>query len=345
MREMVLNHASLQAYYQPTAVQWLKGMAAGMAELVKDGVAQATLRMSRSIYETHCMPGWSLWDAVLELRKRVPPEERRLIMALFSKSRLLSEVDPDIEDRLRGCYEEIDCEEKTLPPEDGEPLLLCAITDWIAVGFPTDGWNRNQLTIRFEEMIDGDDGSTVEVSKTIDNLALSAHARTICGRHHQRQRDARRRCRNGAELWEVREVAFPNLVFGPDVEGHIAELGGADLGALVDKLTMLDALTAAWRNNRAPAPPGWSEAGVRNEGETVRRMNPELREERRFRSRCGPRNYSSGTPTSAAISAFIFATMIHTSHVSVRSKSATSAITYQRHGSRISARHRSLLAG
>ena len=27
---------------------------------------------------------------------------------------------------------------KELPPEDGEPLVLCAITDWIAVGFPSD---------------------------------------------------------------------------------------------------------------------------------------------------------------------------------------------------------------
>ena len=292
MREMVLNHASLQVFDLYTAVERLKDIAAGMAALVNADVTRAVLRTSRPIHETPRMFGWTLWDALLEWREDVdvPPEDRRLIMAMFSKSRTLTDVDPDIKDRLRGCYEEIDCEEKTLPPEDGEPLLLCAITDWIAVGFPTDGWNRDQLTIRFDEMLDGDDGSIVEVPKTIDidNLALAAHARTICERRRQRQREARRRCRNGAELCEVWHIAFPNLVLGPDAEGHIAEMGGTDLRMLIEKLEMLDALTAAWRNNRAPAPPGWKEAGVRDESETVKRASA-LREERRFRPRRGPR--------------------------------------------------------
>ena len=282
MREMVLNHASLQAANQYTAVEWLKDIATGMLALVVDGLAQKTLRMSRPAHETPYMLGWSLWDALQELRRGMPPEERRLIMALFGKSRPLTDVEPDIRDRFLGC------EATTLPPEDGAPLVLCAITDGIAVGFPSGGWNCDQLTIRFTEMLD--DGSIVEASKTIDNLALSAHARSICRRHLERQRDARRRCRNGAELWEVRQIAFPNLVFGPDVEGHIKKLGGTDLRMLVKKLEMLDALTAAWRNNKIPTPPGgdWDIAGVRDESDTVKN-NPRFREERRFRSRRGSR--------------------------------------------------------
>ena len=35
MREMVLNHASLQEPNQHIAVEWLKGMAAGMLVLVR----------------------------------------------------------------------------------------------------------------------------------------------------------------------------------------------------------------------------------------------------------------------------------------------------------------------
>lgn len=286
MREMVLNHASLRAYDRPTAVDWLKGMAAGMAALVKDGVAQATLRMSRPMHETNCMPNWSLFEAYQALRQTGAREEYLFLMRLSTKAPLLSEVDQDIKGRFLGC------EAQTVPPEDGEPLLLCAITDWIAVGFPTDGWIRNQLTIRFTEMLDGEDGSTLEVSKTIDidNLALSAHARAICERHHDRQRDDHRQCRNGVELWKVREQAFPNLVFGRDVKGHIAKLGGTDLQMLVEKLEMLDVLTAAWRNNRAAAPPGgdWDIAGVRDESETVKN-NPRLSDKRLFRSRRGPR--------------------------------------------------------
>ena len=288
MREMVLNHTSLRAYDRPTAIKWLKGMVAGMLELVNDGVARDTLRMSQSIYETNSLTNRSSWndlDEALQGLQGSGAEEEYLFFAqLSTESPLLSEVDQDIKDRdvvLMGRNE------RRLSPEDSLPLSFCADTDAIAVGFPADGWNHDQLTIRFEKMLD--DGNIVETPPTIiDNLALAAHARKICIRHHARQRDARRRCRNGAELWEVRHIAFPNLVFGLDVNSHIAELGGADLRALVDKLAMLDALTAAWRNNRAPAPPGWKEAGVRNEGEQVRRMNPELGEARRFRSCCGP---------------------------------------------------------
>ncbi len=274
MREMVLNHASILAPDQHTAVAWLKGMVTGMVVLVGDGIVQKTLRMSQPLHETHCMPDWSLWEALLELRRG--QGEFAFFASLASKLPLLSDVDQDVEDRFRGC------EAKDLPPKDGEPLVLCAITDGIAVGLPSDGWGRDQLTIRFNEMLP--DGNIVEASETIDNLTRSAHAQPICKRHLA----IIRQFKTGAELWKARKAAFPKLRFGPEVEGHLAKLGGTDLRMLVEKLTMLDALTATWRANRGPAPPGWDEAGVRNESETVRRMNPELREARRFRSRCGP---------------------------------------------------------
>ena len=54
------------------------------------------------------------------------------------------------------------CEVETLSQEEGAPLLLCAITDGIAVGFPSGDWNRHWLTVRFTEMPDDGDGSTVE---------------------------------------------------------------------------------------------------------------------------------------------------------------------------------------
>ena len=293
MREMVLNHVSLRAYDRPTAIKWLKGMVAGMLELVNDDVARDTLRMSQSIYETNSLTNRSSWndlDEALQGLQGSGAEEEYLFFAqLSTESPLLSEVDQDIKDRdvvLMGHNE------RRLSPEDSLPLSFCAATDAIAVGFPADGWNHDQLTIRFEKMLD--DGNIVETPPTIiDNLALAAHARSICERHHRRQRDDHRQCRNGVELWEVREQAFPNLVFGRDVKGHIAKLGGTDLQMLVDKLAMLDALTAAWRNNKISAPPGpqgggWDTAGVRNESETVRRT-PKLRDEHRFRSRRGPR--------------------------------------------------------
>ena len=58
MREMVLNHASLLAPDQHTAVEWLKGMVTGMVVLVGDGIVQKTLRMSQPLHEpTVCLTG------------------------------------------------------------------------------------------------------------------------------------------------------------------------------------------------------------------------------------------------------------------------------------------------
>ena len=51
-------------------------------------------------------------------------------MRLTAKYPIDSEIDPEVRDRFRGC------EAKQLSRQDGEPLVLCAITDWIAVGFP-----------------------------------------------------------------------------------------------------------------------------------------------------------------------------------------------------------------
>ena len=44
MREMVLNHASLQASNQYTAVEWLKGMMDGMSEY------WSTMALFRQLY-------------------------------------------------------------------------------------------------------------------------------------------------------------------------------------------------------------------------------------------------------------------------------------------------------
>ena len=273
MREMVLNHASLQAPNRYTAVEWLKGMVAGMVVLAKEDVVQKTLWMSRSEYETRFMPEWSLWDAFHELQRggaRYEHERRFIIELLDKRSRPLSEIDRDI-----GRCEVVGAggEAIMLSLKDSVPLRFCADSNAIAVGYPFDMWDCDQITVNGE------------VPKIIDNLTRSAHARSISERH----RPDPPQCKDGAELWENREKVFPNLVFGPEVEGHIAKLGGADLRMLVEKLAMLDALTDSWRNNRAPAPPGWDEAGVRNESETVRRTNPELREARRFRSQDGTR--------------------------------------------------------
>ena len=276
MREMVLNHASLGSPDQHTAVGWLKDVTAGMTLLVRDKIAEPSLRMRQSLWENLCLPNWSLWDALQELRKGGARDEFAFFSRLASKVPLLSDIDQEVADRFLAC------EAETLPPEDGEPLVLCAITDGIAVGFPSDAvWDCDQLTIRFNEMLP--DGNIGEASEMIDNLTRSAHAQPICRRHRAR---LRHRFTNFRSLWKDKEQAFPNLIFGPDVERHLERLNTGDLQVVVKRLVSLDESAGEWRVTGGTMP-SWT-CNVTPESQPV--MNDSrLREERRFRSHRGTR--------------------------------------------------------
>ncbi len=270
MREMVLNHASLDSPDQHTAVDWLKDMAIGMAHLVDGNIAESYMRSSQSLYETFCLPEWSLWDAIQELRARSARDEHLFLIRLSTKVPLLSDVGHDVVDRFRAC------EAKTLPPQDGEPLVLCAITDGISVGFPSDPiWDHDQVTVCFNELLP--DGSIGEASEMIDNLTRSDHARAICKRY----RDGLRQFTNSTELWKSRKAAFPNLKFGPGVEHNLTTLDSGALQIVIKRLASLDESANEWCVQGGTIPP-WK-CNVSPESEQVRN-NPKLINARYFRS-------------------------------------------------------------
>jgi hypothetical protein len=272
---MVLNHASLRASDQHTVVNYLKDVAVGMSTLVRDGVVQKLLRMSQSIYETHCHADWSLFDACQELQRSGARDEYVFFMSLSAKVPLLSDAGCDVADRFLAC------EAKTLPPGDGEPLVLCAITDGIAVGFPSDPiWDRDQLAVDFDELML--DESLIEASEMVDNLTRSVHALPICERH----RADIRQFNDFAELWRTRKEAFPNLAFGPDVERQVQVLNPAVLSAVVKRLASLDESSGEW-SVTGGAIPSWK-CNVTPESGSVMN-NAALREARRFKSHRGSR--------------------------------------------------------
>ena len=280
MREMVLNHASLSAPDQRLAVMWLQDTVAGMATLVLNKVTEPTLRMRRSHYETPCSAGVSLADILQQLQKTGAREEYLFFLRLSMKVPLLSEVEQGIEHRFRLC-EAVGCESKTLPPEDGEPLVMCAISDGIAVGFPSEQiWRQDQVTVNFIEM--PPDGHIEEVSESIDNLTQSDHAQLINARY----RSVLRKVSSPAALWEARETTFPNLTFGPDVEIHLDDLDRALLRTVVSKLVSLDEAASMWRQIGGPVP-RWS-CKVTTESASVL-QSQKLSEARRFRSCRGTR--------------------------------------------------------
>ena len=276
MREMVLNHASVSVpHSNPAEISaWLEELAEGIQRLLEARVVQRSLRTARNLYETQCLPGYSLFDAYLELRRRGYREEFRLFMGLNDKQPLLIEIGLDMEDRFLAC------EEQTLPAPDGEPLVLCAIADWVAIGFlsePT--WDRDRITVRFDELLP--DETMEEASEEIDQLTRSAHAGPICDRHRERLLAGS----DPLTLWKNRLTAFPHLVFGPDVEGNFKDQAHL-FPTIVGKLKDLDRSAREWREVGGPAPPWKTKVTPEN---TVKMRNPSFRETRRFRSRGGTR--------------------------------------------------------
>ncbi len=275
MREMVLNHASLASPDRRASVEWLKDVTVGMTALVDTGAAQAILRTCRSLRDTRCLANWSLRDVYEELRRDGARDEYLFLVRLDTKLPLLSEVNLDVANRFRGC------EATALAQEDGQPLLLCAITDSIAVGFPSNpNWDSDQVTVSFDEL--RDDGSIEEASERIDNLTRSSHAPPICRRYSQRHLGG---IQDPASLWRLKSVAFPNLVFGPDVERHLTNLP-ARVQTVVNRLAELNDSAAKWRERGGDAPP-WTCLVTPESGQLM--ANPRLREARRFRSHQGQR--------------------------------------------------------
>ena len=273
---MILNHASLASAERLAADAWLTDVAAGVGALVANGVVSKDLRMSRWPHEIGCPGDRSLNDAYCELRQRGERDASAFLMSLSSKAPLLSEVEPAVESRFRGC------EETTLPPDDGAPLLLCALTNAVAVSMPSEpAWDHDRLTVTFIELLPDD--TFADAAEHIDNLARCVHTGPIIERHREHLRLA---CSNTTEVWIRRAHLFPHLAFGPDVEDHLAALNPGLLPTLVNRLADLDQTASAWLADGGDAP-AWT-TRVTPESRSV--MNhPKLREARRFRSCNGER--------------------------------------------------------
>ena len=273
MRELVLNDASIAAADQSTAIDWLADIAKGMSSLVINQVVQNTLRMSRPLQEIHYRGNSSLWDAIFALKQQGLVDEHRFLMRSGVKSPLIHELGQDIKDRFLAC------EGRTFPSPEGDPLVLCAISDGIAVSFPSDSvWDRNLIKVDFYELKDDESSDTRETFEEIDNLARSDHAPPICERHRQ---SLRGQITSAEKLWDNRKQAFPNLLFGLDIEDHLAKLNTGDLGTIVGKLASLNAAAAEWPDVGGGVPQ-WK-TKVTNESESLRN-DDKKREKRQFRS-------------------------------------------------------------
>ena len=224
-------------------------------------------------FSEHNPGGLGLTTLFHHFKQQGQRDSHVFLLTLSDKSSpLLEGVEQGIADRFRACQAS-GCGPTAFQPEDGEPLVFCAISEGISVGRPSASiWDRDRLTVRFQELLS--DETIEDTSEEIDNLTRSRHAARILERHRDR---ARRKCTNGAELWEQRRELFPHLLFGPEVEGHLSRINVLD--KVMRRLAELDESAASWSSGPTP---DWL-CDVRTESSTVM-STPKFLEARRFTS-------------------------------------------------------------
>ena len=272
MREMVLNHASIVSPDEHTCLRWLQDLAVGMTTLIGHSVVDSALRASVPLEEVWYSPSYSFRDAMHSL-KATARDESVFLLRLATKAPLLVNLDAAIKDQFLAC------ETASLSPDDGAPLLICAIQGWITVSFPSKpDWERDTLTVRFRELLPGDEWR--EAQEAIDNLACAGHAALICDRH----RSGILSNLTPMQQWERRDETFPNLLFGLDVNASARKSG--QLTEILHRLQRLNDGAAPWQKIGGPKPPWSSEVTRESEGT----MNaPMLISRRVFRSHDGAR--------------------------------------------------------
>ncbi len=277
MREMILNHASVFAGNRDTAVEWLNGLVHGLKDVVADGVAEPSLRACYHPQEISCLPGCSLFDLFEELRERGFREEFIFLIGLNTKSPILKDTDGEIANRF------LQCEHATLPKRDGEPLVYCAITNGISVGFPSEpSWENDQITVTFDELsLEGDITPAVE---QVDNLTRSTHASPIVRRHRVSYRNNLLQSADGRMVWDKKSEAFPHLMFSPSVEANLTILNRGLLATVINKLSAIDDSAAMWPQHEGYTPPWGSKVTDEN---TRVKNNPDSLNARRFLSHDG----------------------------------------------------------
>jgi hypothetical protein len=239
MREFVLNEASLKSHYTcPTeAVAVLDSVVRGIAGLVSAKVAGKSLRASRPLHDITIAPGVSLW-CLAQLALKIPRFKSSAILFLSLSQRVPIEdgLDPDMLGRLRLA----DLGTPTI--SGATALVLCALSDGIALGFPTEPhWDVDLLNLRVI-LLDENANAIVE-PRDVDHLAREMHAGPIAERH----RANRITGQTPQSLWQDRMSLFPHLSFGLDVEDHLHQLGESILREALQKLLELDRTAAIWK--------------------------------------------------------------------------------------------------
>lgn len=239
MREFVLNEASLGSLYacEADAVGALDNVVRGIAALVRNGFASKNLRSSRPLHDIAIVPGIDLWRlAQIALKDPRAKSSAQLFLGISQRVPIEDGLDSDILDRL--CLADLD-----MPVLSGTTaLILCALSDQIALGFPTEPrWDVDLLDLTL--ILLDQEGNEICESHKVDHLAREMHAAPIAERH----RTKRITVQTPQDLWQNRMLLFPHLLFGVDVEHHLIGLGDGVFREALQTFRELDQTAATWK--------------------------------------------------------------------------------------------------
>lgn len=254
VRDLVLNHASITPPDPRSAIEWICDLVEGISGLRKfDVVGGPLIRCSTdapmNLWYFQCEDGYLVRDVFDLLRSEGKRDVSLRLQRLVNESLLAGQV-PDIVEKFKSCEAE-GCGSVSLTPDEGAPLLLCALTNGIAVSFPSQRiWSSDVLRVRYIEEELAEDGNFHEHSETVDNLSQSVQAQLIIDRH----RESIRNCTGPRDLWLRRGELFPHITFGRDVESQLNRIDNRRLGSVITRLTELDKTVAEWRDLGTPCP-------------------------------------------------------------------------------------------
>ena len=273
MREMVLNHASIVATNKREVFHWLDDIATGIATLRSNCIVSNVLRTARHFHEISCLPNLTLQQALHELTKQPTSRDRSIyLLRLVTYSPLIEKLNIDLIDRFLSVESEV----PHIDERDGEPLVLCAITNSVSLGFPSNGWDSSTLTVQFQELLDNGKFSSTE--KVIDNVARTTHAIDLVHRRTQYNLGG---IRNWQEFWDKRSSVFPDLMFGKDVESQLDQIPPDFLETVAEKVWKLNESAHKWKLEQTREPI-WSTKVTPERSELMK--NRELRNARIFKS-------------------------------------------------------------
>ena len=254
VRDLVLNHASITPPDPRSAIEWISDLIEGISglrafQVVSGRLIRYSTDASTNLWFFQCEDGTRVENVFQLLRSNSRREVSRRLQLLATKS-LIEGQDSDVVEKFES-FEADGCDSVALTPDEGAPLLLCALTNAVAVSFPSrEHWRRDVLKVRYIEDVLLPSGNFQEYSEVVDNLSQAIQAQAILDRH----RESIRHCTGPRDLWSRRSELFPHLTLGPDVQQQLNSIDNSLLGTVANRLTELDETVSEWRAGAARLP-------------------------------------------------------------------------------------------